>query len=213
MKRVIILLILFGLIFVSAIDEPTTGIGGKDVEKIQDITEGLPIVPSTGKVDFEKYKPFKTKADQRIAAINEYVGPITKVLFGVELTLSWIFVFSVVLWILLIELILMPVSEIFDWNIWWSLTGSGIIATLAMQGFGKDFVIWIEALVTQWYIGAVVLISAIFVGVVYSVLMRYFGKQVKATKEAIAKAQTEQDRAIIHADRKIAEKELKSKAD
>lgn len=208
--QVVGILFLFLVMFVSALDEPSVGIGGEDVERIQNITGSLPIDPDTGKVDFEKYKPFKTKADERIAAINEYVGPITKVLFGVELTLSWIFIFSVVLWILLIELIIMPVSEIFDWNIWWSLTGSGIIATLAMQGFGKDFVIWIEALVTAWYIGAVVIVGAAFFGVVYSIFIRYLGFKIKRMKKAEAEAKTEEDRAVIHARRELAEKELKA---
>ncbi|MFH0808358.1 MAG: hypothetical protein V1888_01960 [archaeon] len=208
MKRVVLLLVLFGLIFVSAVDAPTTGIGSEDVEKIQNLTGSLPINHDTGQIDFDKYD-FKTKADARIAAVNEYVGPITKVLFGVELTLSWIFIFSVVLWILLIEIIVMPVSEIFDWNIWWSLTGAGIIATLAMQGFGKDFVVYIEALVTQWYIGAMVIVIASIFGVVYSVAMKYFGKEIEMMKEAAAKAQRDQDSEVIHVRRKLAEKEIK----
>jgi len=103
----------------------------------------------------------------------------------------------------------MPVSEIFDWNIWWSLTGAGIIATLAMQGFGKDFVVWIDALITQWYIGAVVIVAAAIFGVVYSVVMKYFGVEVAAAKKAAAEAQTDQDREVIHADRKLSEAEIK----
>ena len=209
MKRVVLLLVLFGLMFVSAVDEPTIeGIGGEDVEAIEGMIEGLPIDDS-GKVDFEKYKPFRTKADERIATINAYVGPITKVLFGVELTLSWIFIFSVALWLLLIKLIIMPVGEIFDWNIWMSLTGSGIIATLAMQGFGKNFVIWIESLVTAWYVGAMVLVFGAVFGVVYSIAMKYFGTKVKAMKEAAKRVQREQDDKVIHTRRELAEKEMK----
>jgi len=207
MKLYILVLVLMGLMFVGAVDQPSIGIGGEDVAKIQGVVDDLPIDES-GQIDFDKYD-FKTKADARIAKINSYVGPITRVLFGVELTLSWIFIFSLVLWILLIEIIVMPVSEIFDWNIWWSLTGAGIIATLAMQGFGKDFVVWIEVLVTQWYIGAVVIVMASIFGVIYSVAMKYFGAEVAAAKEASAAAQTEQDREVIHAHGKLSEAEIK----
>jgi hypothetical protein len=210
MKRVILLLVLFGLFFVSAVSEPTVeGIGGEDVEAIEDVIDNLPIDPDTGKPDFDK-GDIKTKADMRIATINEYVGPITRVLFGVELTLSWIFVFSVLLWLLLIELIVMPVSEIFDWNLWWSLLGSGIIATLAMQGFGKNFVVLIDALVMQWYIGLTVVFTAFIVGFIYSVIMTYFGAWVKDQKEAAAKAQTAHDRAVIGASAKIEQKRIKN---
>ncbi len=211
MKRVVLLFVLFGLIFVSAIEQPSTGIKGEDYQKIQNITGSLPIDSGTGQIDFGKYKPFETKADKRIVAINEYVGPITKVLFGVELTLSWIFIFSVILWILLTELIIMPVSEIFDWNIWWSLIGSGIIATLAMQGFGKDFVIWIDSIVTAWYIGIIALIMGAVFGVVYSIVMKYIGTKIKTMKEASEKVQANQDRATIHADAEVAKEDLKSR--
>lgn len=204
------LLVLFGMIFVSAVSEPTVeGIGAGDVEAIEGIIEGLPIDPDTGKPDFGKYD-IETKADERIKAINKYVGPITKVLFGVELTLSWIFVFSILLWLLLIELIIMPVSEIFDWNLWMSLLGSGIIATLAMQGFGKNFVIWIDALILQWYIAITVVIGAFIVGFVYSVGMKYLGLKLKMGKESAAKAQTARDRAVISASAKVEEKRLKN---
>lgn len=210
MKRVVLLLLLFGMIFVSAVSEPTVeGIGVGDVEAIESVIENLPIDPDTGKPDFSKYD-IKTKADERIKAINEYVGPITKVLFGVELTLSWIFVFSVLLWLLLIEVILMPVSEIFEWNLGFSLLGSGIIATLSMQGFGKNFVVFIDSLVMQWYIGLLVIVSVFVVGIVYSVVMKYMGVKFKMGKEAAAKAQTARDRAIIGVSAKIEEKRLKN---
>ena len=210
MKRAILLLVLFGLFFVSAVESPSIeGVGAEDVAAIEGAIESLPIDPVTGKPDFGKYD-IKTKADERIEKINEYVGPITKVLFGVELTLSWIFVFSVLLWLLLIELIIMPVSEIFDWNLWVSLLGSGIIATLAMQGFGKNFVVVIDALVLQWYIGMVVVVSVFVFGFFYSALIKYAGGWVKAQKEMAAKAETARNRAVDSASARLKEKEIRN---
>lgn len=211
MKRVVLLLVLFGFLFVSALDEPNAGVGEGDVEAIQDAVEIIPLDPDSGEIDFEKYKPFKTRADERIAKINGYVGPITRTLFGVELTLSFVFVFSVLLWLLLIEIIIMPVSEIFDWDIWWSLLGSGIIATLAMQGFGKNLVIWVNLLVSAWYVGLVAIIVGAAFGVVYKIAMRFAGDKVKAMKKESDEARTEQDRAVLHADAEVAKKDLKSR--
>lgn len=202
MKRIIITGLLFLLLFsfVVALDEPTSDIDSDDVEKIQGAIDDYIPISETGEIDYDKFKPFKTKADERIEKINEYVGPITKVLWGVELSLSWVFIFSFVLWILLIELIVMPVSEILDFNILGSLVGAGIIATLAMQGFGKDFVIWINSLVTQWYIGAMALIFGAIFAVVYSIIMKHFGVSVKAAKEKAAADQIEMDRKILRAE-------------
>ncbi len=202
MKKIIIIGLLFLLLFsfVVAQDEPSVEVGGEDVEKIQSAIDDYVPIDETGEIDFDKYKPFRTKADERIKKINKYVGPITKVLWGVELSLSWVFIFSFILWILLIELIVMPVSEILDFNIFGSLVGAGIIATLAMQGFGKDFVIWIESLVTQWYIGAMALVFGAIFAMIYSVVMKHLGASVKIAKEKAAADQTKRDRKILHVD-------------
>jgi hypothetical protein len=212
MKRVVLLLVLlFSVSIILAAGQPDVApVNDEDVEKIQNVANNLPIDTDTGSVDFDKYKPFRTKAEERIAVINKYVGPITKVLFGVELSLSWIFIFSVALWILLIELIIEPVHDIFDWNFWWSLVGSVIIATLAMQGFGKNFVVWINSIVTAWYVALMVLLFMAVFWVVYSFVMRYFGAKTKAMKKVSEEEQTAHDRAIIHADAEVSEKNLKS---
>jgi len=211
MKRFGVFLILFCLVFVSALDDPAEeGLGAKEVEKIQDIAEDLPIDPDTGEVNFEEYKPFKTKADERIAKINKYVGPLSKLILGIELEISWIFLFSVVLWILLIGFILVPTREIFNWNPLMNLTGSMIIATLAMQSFGKNLVIWVESLITAWYVSLFVLVASAFFGVIYSIMMKYFAKQIKAAKEKAAKEKSKKDRAIISASSKVEEKRLEN---
>ncbi|MFH1522140.1 MAG: hypothetical protein ABIF18_04240 [archaeon] len=199
MKRFVISGLLFLLLFsfVVAQEPQVPSVGSEqDAKDIQEAIDKLPI-SETGEIDYDKFKPFRTKADERIEKINKYVGPITKVLWGVELSLSWVFIFSFVLWILLIELIVMPFSEIFNFNILGSLFGAGIIATLAMQGFGKNFVIWIESLVTQWYIGAMVLIFGAIFAVAYSIIMKHLGVSVKAAKEKVAADQTKMDRKIL----------------
>jgi predicted membrane protein len=162
-----------------------------------------------GDVNFSKYKPFRSRAEERIAAINVYVGPITKVLWGVELTLSWVFVFAFVVWILLIELIIVPVSSIFDWEIWWSLLGSAIIATLAMQGFGKDLVVWMNSLMTQWWVGFVVLFFAVVVGILYSVFFKFVKKYADKTREKDKKDRTARDRKILSVEAKLIKDSLR----
>ena len=206
----VVLMIVSMIFFVSAQDSPTSPVGGEDVEKIQGVIEDYSPLDESGEVDIDKYKPFKSKAEERIEKINEYIGPITNVLWGVELSLSWIFIFSFIVWILLIELIVMPVSEILDFNIFGSLAAATIIASLSMQGFGKDFVVWMNSLMTQWWIGLIVLVVSVIVGVIYSLLIKTMGDKIKAEKEAAAKEQTRRDRKIIHADAEISEERSKS---
>ena len=203
------LTIVLMMFFVSAQDSPSIAVGGEDVEDIQGAIDDYSPLDDSGEVDLDKYKPFKSKAEERIEKINEYVGPITKVLWGVELSLSWIFIFSFIVWILLIELIVMPVSEILDFNIFGSLAAATIIASLSMQGFGKDFVIWMNSLMTHWWIGFIVLGGSVIVGVVYSLFVKSVGDKIKAEKETVAKEQISRDRKIIHADAEISKENLK----
>ncbi len=205
-----VILILIGAVFVSAIAEPNVGVGKQDAKQIQNLTKELPI-NSNGEIDFNSYQPFWTKADERVATINKYVGPASQMLFGVELSLSWIFVFSVILWILLVSIVVEPMQDIFNWNIWWGLISGMIIATISMHGFGNSFVLQINIIATQWYGVLIVIVSAIIIGAVYSIFMRDVGARIKSMKEDSEKTQTNEDRAIIHADAEVAEKDLRNK--
>ena len=197
MKKVLVLLLLVVLICgVVLAAEPDAGVSSEDVEKIEGAIDNLPF-DDDGDVNFSKYEPFRSKAEERVAAINVYVGPVTRVLWGVELTMSWVFVFAFVVWILLIELIVVPVSSIFDWEIWWSLAGAGIIATLAMQGFGKDLVVWMEGLMTQWWVGFVVLFFAVVVGILYSVFFKFVKAHVEKIKKKSDDERTDRDRKVL----------------
>jgi len=215
MKKVgvLILALLFMSMFsfVLAVDTPPApgGTAEEDMEDIQNVVDKIPI-DDEGQIDDEQITGFKSKAEERIAKINEYVGPITNVVFGVELTLSWVFVFAVILWILLIELIVMPVSSIFDFNIWLSLLGSAIIATLAMQGLSDTLVIWIDSLINTWWVGVLAVFSALIVGMVYAFVIQFAGEKIKSAKEKAAKEKTSKSRQIIQAHGEISKKELES---
>jgi hypothetical protein len=181
-----------------------------DAEQLQQAIDDYSPLDETGKVDFSGYDPFKSKAEQRIETINTYVGPITKVLWGAELSLSWIFIFSLIMWLLLMELILLPVSELLSFNFWGSLLFSGIIASLAMQSFGKNLVIWMNSLISQWWIGILTIGSALIIATIYYMFMIYLGRKAKQAKQKSAEDQTEKDRKILHAHAKLSEQEIKS---
>jgi hypothetical protein len=209
MKRVVLLFLIFSLGFVFAISSSDVADGnlGEKVEKIENIGENLP-VDDEG-IDIEKIQNYKfldkTRAEKRIAELNGYVGDYTKIIWGVELTMSWTFVFAVLFWILLIELMIVPLSSVFDWNVWWSLLGSGIIATLAMQGFGADFVAYIDSLILQWYVGAIVIILTCVFMFFYN---NFFGGLFKEWEKESEEEQRRQDLDTIHADAKVSRSNL-----
>ncbi len=106
----------------------------------------------------------------------------------------------------------MPASEIFNVNILGSLFVSAIIASLAMQGFGEDLVLWMESLATQWWIGVTVLFVAGLFAVIYSIIMRGLGDKADAMREESDKLNTGKDRAILHAEVEGIEKGLKEES-
>ena len=198
---------LFSLVI--AVDGPPSVPGGEDMEDIQGAIDQIPIDEGGG-IDDEKISGFKSKAEERIEKINEYVGPISNFLFGVELTLSWIFVFSVLMWILLIEIIAAPVADIFNKNILWGLGLGGVIATLAMQSFGDNFITWIDSLAQTWYASLFVIVIAIVFGVVYQVIMKTLGKKMKASKLASEREKTGKAQKVIQTHGRVSRKELES---
>ena len=201
------LCLIFVFSFVIGANDSTSNIDQSqtDVENIQNTIDNYVPINSEGNFDPSNYKSL---AEQRIEKINEYIGPITKTLWGVELSLSWIFIFSFIVWILLAEFIVMPVSEILNFNIWGSLFAALIVATLAMQGFGKDLVAWMNSIATSWEAGAVVLGFSVIIGVAYSIVMKLFGKKIEAWRKQQEEEKEKQREAKLDAAERVAEEEF-----
>jgi hypothetical protein len=206
MKKIILRAIFFyfiilGSLIISA-DDPTV-VSDDEIGKIQDDINTY--VPINGEGEFDPTE-MKSKAELRIEKINEYVGQITNFFWGVELSLTWIFVFSVVVWIILIELIVMPVSELFKFNVLGSLVIAFIIATLAMQGFGQNFVVWMNSIAESWKAAAMALVFMVIFAIIYSFIMKYFGKKIDKWKKEADEERLMKDRDVIHAEAKVADK-------
>ncbi|MFA4960460.1 MAG: hypothetical protein WC548_02245 [Candidatus Pacearchaeota archaeon] len=194
----------FSFFFLFGIFADGQSINDSEVDNLENTIDQYIPINDDGEFDSTKYK---SKAELRIAKINEYIGPITKFLWGVELSLSWTFVFSVLVWILLTGFIVMPISEVLNFNVWGSLFASFIVATLAMQGFGQDLVAWMSSISTSWEIGLVVLGFSAILGAVYLVIMKLFGKKMNKWREEKKREQEERDRAKLHVASEIAEQE------
>ena len=89
-----VLMIVLMTFFVIAQDEPSVEIGSE--QNVKDIQEKIDMLPisETGEVDYDKFKPFKTKADERIGAINSWLeknASWLKVVFGMVPSISLLF--------------------------------------------------------------------------------------------------------------------------
>lgn len=171
-----------------------TGVGDSDVQKIQGAVNNIPIADN-GSFDPSKLKPVQSKAELRIAAINTYVGPITKFLFGVELTLSWIFIFAIVLWIEIIELIGIPLKSLFNMNSWMALLGGFCVSTIIMHGFGNRISQFLVVTLNVWWMALIALFLSI---PIFFVVYPMIFKKINKMREDSAREQERIDRGDIH---------------
>lgn len=175
----------------------------------QNIVNGVPI-DENGNVNQTKLTGWKSIAEQRIDEINLYVGPFSKAVFGVELSLSLIFILSVIMWILLAEIIISPASQVFNLNTFAAIIMGLILSSLAMHGFGHNFVIWIDSIAQSWYAAVIAIVVGILFAIIYSALISSFGKKMKESKEKAAKEKEERNRKILEVGAETVKKEFES---
>lgn len=96
-KVLVMLLVMLFCGFVVAQGEPGVPGGVEDAEKIQGAIDKYSPFDESGDVNFSSYKPFKTKAEERIDAINLWLeenAPWLKTFFGMVPSISWLFAFN-----------------------------------------------------------------------------------------------------------------------
>ena len=108
---IVLFLLISGLMFVAAEDaisdgndivvsreaSPSTSVSDEDVEKLQGMIDQLPF-NEEGETDFSKYKPFTTRAEERIDAINNWLDNNAgwmRYLFHMRPQVSILFAFNV----------------------------------------------------------------------------------------------------------------------
>jgi hypothetical protein len=89
--------ILFGLLllgFAIAADAPDAVVDGSDVDNIQGAIDDYSPLNDSGKIDIQKYQPFKSKAEDRIDSINLWMDDNAgwmRFIFNMRPQISWKF--------------------------------------------------------------------------------------------------------------------------
>ena len=204
---VLLSILLISLVSAPGPEMPQVGPNDGVIKGAEKVSEAVPLGPD-GKIDEEKFAGFKSKAEGRLEELDVYTKAVSNFIFGVELGMTWTFIVAIIMWILLIELIVMPVKEIFKINIFVGLLVAGIISTIAFRSFGDGLVVWIDSLLQTWYAVLLAIVSAIIVGFVYAAVMHFAGDKIEKAKEDSAKEQTAKDRAVIHVSAEAEKKSL-----
>ena len=204
MKKVGVLfvLLLFSVSFVIASDMPSApgGIGGDDMGDIQGAVDQIPIDPNTGGLDQDKIDEQKSKAEERIDAINLWLDDNAywlKWVFGIVPEVSWLFAINFLLILTFFNGLFMNAEHtlvVFPKNIA-RIIGGAIFAFLLITKFILNVIaIPTTAVITSWW-GQLIIIILL---VVINPLMAFYFKYVSNKKESVKKEQTERDRLVVH---------------
>lgn len=212
MKKIgVLLAVLFAFSLFSLIvaqeDAPST-LGGAegDMESIQGAIDEIPIDES-GKIDKEKISGFKSKAEERIDAINQWLeekAPWLKIVFGMVPEISWLFAinFYFMLLFLVIFVLNNNVFSFFVSDKLGKIAGLGVYLILLITKVYFNLAKVIHNLfVFVWTWGW---IAVIILGIVFVVLLIYaphvllvIKKWIDEWKEAKAKAETDVNRKAL----------------
>ncbi|MCK5449979.1 hypothetical protein KAI32_03880 [Candidatus Pacearchaeota archaeon] len=230
MKKIIITGLLFLLLFsfVVALEEPNASIGSEqDVEKIEEVISQIPIDGETGKINYDKFKPFETDFEKRIDDINlllEENASWLKIVFGMVPSISLLFFIN--LYILLIFFITLILNANATFGIfeslgqkmgffefsWANLLGSAIfIILLITKVFVKlsNFVYGLWDIFWNYILPwgfAIAIIIAIVTVLIFIVLLRYAPQVLLAIKKGIDKKKEEKATTETALNREVLEK-------
>lgn len=209
MKRVLVLLLIVSMFaFVIAEEMPDAGIGAEDVQAIQGAIGNYSPLDESGNINYTKYAPFKTRAEERIDAINLWLeenASWLKVFFGMVPSITWLFAFNFyLLMFFFVNLVLngnvfdLAISDrkfdliFFEWT-WGNILGATIfivmditkiIANLARFSYSTWEVLWNHIL--PWEMGIAVVI-AIALGIAFVILLIYAPQVLIAIRKKIDK--------------------------
>lgn len=180
----LVLLVLSAIpaIIVSAADDSNSP-ELNQINQIKNASGGI-IDESGLHLDEGTLNPWKSKAEQRIEMIDKYGGPVTNILFASDISLSWIFLLSLILWVVLIIIITRPIIKILEQNALLALVIGIISSSIIMHLIGHPMIVKLDTLVREhWYYGIIIIAVMILISVIYQVLIDALGQKKKQGEE------------------------------
>ncbi|MBT4135525.1 hypothetical protein HOD75_03415 [archaeon] len=229
-----LILIFFLFILISFLFIPTINLLpliNAQTPGVPDITS---INPETGQLEtFEKFQDAAeqiSKEEKRkeylkqewtnLLAENKFLGPILfytdkgfsffnpvwKIIFGIEFSYSWFFIFSFIIWITLIILLYYPAKALTNFNLILSFIASVIMASLVgVSGIIRKFADLLTTMVTNLWLVGISIIITVLVLMAYQLIMKSLGKKLKKQTE---EEKTKRARKTIQTEGDVAGKEL-----
>ena len=171
----------------------------------------------------EKREAYLKQEWTKLFAKNAFLGPILfytnkffitfnpfwKIVFGIEFSWSWVFIFSLLIWLAIIYLLYSPAKAFLRLNPILNVIAPIIIASIAgMTGTIRHLVDILVPLLTNRWSAWLVLIVIIFIIFLYNKIIKQTGEKYK---EQDAKEKVAEDREVIGAYAGVPKKALQVK--
>jgi uncharacterized membrane protein len=226
MKKIGVILLLALLLMsfslVVALDEPSSpgGLGGDKVDEINEAQEKYSPLDESGKVNFSKYKPFKSKAEERIEGINLWIkdnASWLSVVFGMVPEISWLFAINLyVVLFFFMSLVLNGASlfgffEVLNKKIdlgffetsWANILGLGVFVVLLITKFFLNVLVlpsyhfWLLVFEYGWWAIALFWVVLIVLIVFFPRVLRKIRVSMELRKRRRAKEAEEFNREVL----------------
>ena len=155
----------------------------------------------------------KNQFGQILLGISDFLknfNPLFNIIFGFEYSLSWAFVFAVIVWLILFFFVLKPTQAILG-NKWLGLLAAFLISSLVgVSGVIKQAVTFMAFVINNTWIAWISFFIALLILFLMAKFGKSLGKTIKKEQEKNKKRKLEEDREVIHAEAEVAKKQLKS---
>ncbi len=201
-----LIFLLFGILFYFQII--SADLGSSLDEKVAGIEEGIEKIEDIAKDDSGEYLKQEwtkilqnTEGGRRVLVVNNFIATyfnwFFKLVLGVEYSLSWAFVFSILVWVGLFLFLINPISSFSQNKLVGGVSAFLVSSLIGLAGGIKVFVNIVSSFVDNRFLFWISLIVLIILVLVMNILGRYVSKYITQSKERFEKEHEELDRASL----------------
>lgn len=136
------------------------------------------------------------------------LDPLFKIVLGIEHSLSWAFVFSALIWLVLFGIIFYVAWAIFNSLVIGLVASALITSIIGITGVIKKAIDLLSVAITNLWLALLSLIITIIIAII---LGKFIKQNIEKEKELSKKEQLERERKIIHTEAEAAKKDLESR--
>ncbi|MCX6748417.1 MAG: hypothetical protein NT076_02330 [Candidatus Pacearchaeota archaeon] len=137
------------------------------------------------------------------------INPFFKLVLGFEYSLSWAFIFAMIIWIILFIFLYQPAKAVFNSNtLLGILTSFAITSLIGLAGVIKKVIDLLSTMINNQWIFYLSLAITILIGLLIIKLGGNLKEIIKETKEKETKEKEKKDRKILDASAKVEKKNL-----